>query len=596
MNSRRIFKGRLLLALMAVCLACACSLSPERMGAADRIVADSRAWQPVDGEARPLGAPGRLDVPPLAGNRHRAVLIDQGSDALAMRIHLIRSARERIDMMSYIFAADDSGLLLLDELLAAAHRGVRVRLMVDSLFSLDNPDLLAALARSSPQFELRLYNALFDRALLGRARFAAAIFCCLRRLNHRMHHKLLAIDGRHALLGGRNVADRYFDLDTRMNFLDMEVLVSGAEVNEMIEDFERFWRHELSRPAWHTHEVAARLIDGQAGAAPELAPGSRAAYALAMAEDPDWLERLLADSGYLVEHLKYFSDPPGLAQRGESAAHSTASLRELMASSRHRLTIQTPYFVLDRGFERALKSLAEGVEITVSTNSLAATDAWPVYAISRRQRHRMIEEFGLRLHEVKPFPADIERLVRRYPKLVADKAAGIESTSSGDPAPATRDMPGPRTSLHAKLVIADGERAAITSHNLDPRSQTYNTENGLLIEDAAFARALEQYVELLVRPRNSWVVAARRPGPPVLGQINRGLARLSRRLPTLDLWPWYLTENYELPAYGPTPSPDEAGFRSIARPVGMSPEVVHGPRRLLTSIVSRMFGFTTPLM
>lgn len=596
MKRRRILKGPLLLALVATWLSCACSLSPERMAAADRVVADLAGGQSVDGPSRPLGAPGRLDVPPLAGARHRAVLIEQGSDALAMRIHLIRSAREQIDMMSYIFADDDSGRLLLDELLAAARRGVKVRLMVDSLFSLDNPELLAALAQSYPAFEIRLYNAVFDRAVLGRARFAAAIFCCLRRLNHRMHHKLLAIDGRHALLGGRNVADRYFDLDTRMNFLDMEVLVSGAEVAVMIEDFERFWRHQFSRPAWHTHEVAARLIDGRASDTPELAPGNRAVYALAMVEDPAWLERLLADSGYFVEHLKYFSDPPGLARQGADAAYSTASLRELMGSSRHRLTIQTPYFVLDRGFEHALESLGEGVEITVSTNSLAATDAWPVYAISRRQRYRMIEGFGLRLHEVKPFPADIERFVKRYPKLVADKAAGVESTSSGDPAPATRDMPGPRVSLHAKLVISDGERAAITSHNLDPRSLTYNTENGLLIEDAAFAHALEGYVEMLIRPRNSWVVAARQPGPPVLGHINRGLARLSRRLPTLDLWPWYLTENYELPAYGPTPSPDEETFRFIARPVGMSPEVVHGPRRLLTSIVSRMFGFTTPLM
>src|SRR6185503_15117825 len=78
---------------------------------------------------------------------HYVNLLEQGADALALRVHLIRSARSSSEIQTFIFAEDDAGYLIIDELVKAARRGVKVRIIVDQLFSLDDPTFYAALAR-----------------------------------------------------------------------------------------------------------------------------------------------------------------------------------------------------------------------------------------------------------------------------------------------------------------------------------------------------------------------------------------------------------------------------------------------------------------
>jgi cardiolipin synthase C len=571
-----------------------CSLSPERRADIDALVEARRGSVALVPAPEPVRMNSALDRLAPAEGHHHLLLVEQGGDALALRIHMIRSARARIELMNYIFHGDESGRLLLAELVDAARRGVRVRILVDSLFSLEDADLLAGLELFDAGIEVRLYNPLFDRASLGNAALSAAIICCFNRLNHRLHHKLLAIDGRHGLVGGRNTADRYFDLDTRMNFLDMEVLVTSEVVAEMADDFDRYWAHSHSRPARHTREVAARIERDP----PEvllLERDNRAAYALAMVEDVRWLDGLIAAQGFEVGAVDYFSDPPERTPDPNAQA-STRALHELISQARERVLIQTPYFVLSPAFERVLAGLDDGVEVVVSTNSLASTDAWPVYAISRRQRYRMINGLGVHLFEAKPYPADLERFNQRYQQLVIDRALGITSPMRIDPPSATADQPGPRISVHAKILVIDNRIAVVTSHNFDPRSEVFNTENGIVVEDEAFARALSDYIETIIAPGNSWVVAARPDGPPVIGAINRNMARFSRSLPTLDFWPWYLTENYRVDGREVAADSDTAGFQANHEAVGIMPEVVLRRRMLSTGLVSRMFGFLRPIM
>ena len=99
---------------------------------------------------------------------HYALILDRGPDALLARVNLIRSATTAIDLQTYIFDEDDAGRLVLDELLAAARRGVRVRVLIDQLSALKHVDTLAALAGAHANFELKLYSP-----VLGRARCAA---------------------------------------------------------------------------------------------------------------------------------------------------------------------------------------------------------------------------------------------------------------------------------------------------------------------------------------------------------------------------------------------------------------------------------------
>src|SRR5699024_9915025 len=67
-------------------------------------------------------------------------------------------------------------------------------------------------------------------------------------INHRMHNKAWIADGRVAVVGGRNIADEYFDANASHNFFDIDLLVGGVAVSEAEQIFDRFWNSELVIP------------------------------------------------------------------------------------------------------------------------------------------------------------------------------------------------------------------------------------------------------------------------------------------------------------------------------------------------------------
>ncbi|HEY8228861.1 MAG TPA: phospholipase D-like domain-containing protein, partial [Rhodanobacteraceae bacterium] len=121
--------------------------------------------------------------------RNTVTLLNIGQNALAARINLIRAAQKSIDIQTYIWSKDDAGMLVLDELVKAARRGVRVRILADQLGSLNDPQLLSRLARASDNLHIKLYNPTFDSAHSNYVEYAASILCCFRKFNQRMHNK-----------------------------------------------------------------------------------------------------------------------------------------------------------------------------------------------------------------------------------------------------------------------------------------------------------------------------------------------------------------------------------------------------------------------
>src|SRR5881392_1007317 len=183
-----------LLALALACSACA-SLSPAEGERASQLVQAARSPQlscaAADHCARPsplhaLAARAFVESTPQAP-RHYAVILDRGHDALLARLDLLRSATTAIDLQTYIFDEDDAGRLVLDELLAAARRGVRVRVLVDQLSALKRVDTLAALSGAHANFEIRIYNPVLGRARISYPQYVWAAACCWRKLNQRMH-------------------------------------------------------------------------------------------------------------------------------------------------------------------------------------------------------------------------------------------------------------------------------------------------------------------------------------------------------------------------------------------------------------------------
>jgi putative cardiolipin synthase len=194
--------------------------------------------------------------------------------------------------------------------------------------------------------------------------------------------------------------------------------------------------------------------------------------------------------GRLVENLvwddiRFLSDLPGKnASHGlKGSGRTTEELVATLRKARKRVTIQSPYLVLStRGFTLFEELLKRGVQVRISTNSLASTDNLQAFSGYRKQRARLLK-MGIQVTEFKPNPAIKQELVERR-------------RESGKTVPVF--------SLHAKTLVVDGETLFVGTFNLDPRSANLNTEVGVLVTNAKVAAQVEQAIERDMAPENSW--------------------------------------------------------------------------------------------
>src|SRR5205823_6878563 len=180
-------------------------------------------------------AQASIPSPELSGFR----LMPVGVYALDARIQLARRARHSLDLQYYLIQNDDTGRLLLRQLRDAALRGVRVRLLVDDLYTSGGDPLFIGIS-AFPNVEVRLFNPFCcgRERLLGKYTASLADF---GRLNHRMHNKLFIADGTMVVAGGRNIADEYFMRSMTDNFVDMDAFIVGAVVPQLAVLFDTYW-------------------------------------------------------------------------------------------------------------------------------------------------------------------------------------------------------------------------------------------------------------------------------------------------------------------------------------------------------------------
>ena len=589
----------------------------------------------ADAPARETGTPAAAAEAPAGAPRHRALILDYGQDALIARLDLIRGATRSIDVQTYIFDEDDAGHLVLDELLAAARRGVKVRLLIDQLAALRRVDTLVGLAGAHENFEVRLYNPVLGRGRFGYPMYAVATLCCFRRLNQRMHNKLMVVDGVVAITGGRNYQNDYFDWDADYNFRDRDLLVAGPETRAMQAHFDAFWNAPLSTPLAQLSDVGTFVLRN--GVTPvihhEADRPERIARITRDADDAGLVRARLVAATLTVRDLRYIGDPPDKHDADDVPAPSSVLLRDLIEGARERVLLQTPYLVLSKPAQqmfRDLQARADPPRVVVSTNSLAATDAFIPYALSYKYKRRYLRDFKFEIHEFKPFPQDAPidveatgtvdiawredgTVVLGEPKAQAPRArlrfsgsgggpasgsSGFGGSASGSrsedrPTPLAREYSalrysrsganervplrrgGTRFGLHAKSLVIDDRIGVVGTHNFDPRGDHYNTEAVVVIDDPAFARALAASIERDIAPENAWVIA-RRDRPPVFSGLEYSLAKLSEHLPVFDLWPVRYATSYEFRPGPECPaplSPRDPGFRKCYEPVGDFPEV-----------------------
>ncbi|MGB0133186.1 phospholipase D family protein [Dokdonella sp.] len=572
--------------LCCLVLSSGCSVNRKLAREADQIVARTQASEitctqadrcAIDSPYRALAAESQA----LAATDdpvHFVNLLEEGEDSLLVRIHLVRAARTSIDIQTFIWVNDDSGRLLLDELLKAAKRGVRVRVIADQLFSLEDPALLSRLAVIHRNFEFRIYNPTFNKAVTQPLEFAVSILCCFTRFNQRMHNKLFLVDGVFGIAGGRNYENRYFDWDPAFDYRDRDVLVTSSSAGrEMQASFDQFWNYKRAVPLTRLNDVNRQIVADSGEDLPLPAPlqqvdPMRVGILSARAGNQAEIARRFTDIALRVSDVDYFSDQP---QKQDSEVDSNSELGDriesLIASADQRVLMQTPYLVLSKQARRLFGRLNDQdpkPEIIVSTNSLASTDAFYVYALSHKYKKRYLK-LGFRIYEFKPFPEDADLLISDY--AVWGTGGSFESGYQRyGAAPLTTS--GIRVGMHAKSIVIDGQATLIGSHNFDPRSDNYNTESGFIIRDDEVARLVGEAILRDIEPQNAWTIA-KRPRTNFIHRVNNAIADFSTALPLFDFWPFRYSTSYELnPGCKPLPQNDP-GFYDCYTAVGDFPEV-----------------------
>ncbi len=173
-------------------------------------------------------------------------LLQSSTDALMSRVWLIDHAHHSIDLQYFVFENDATGRLVAQHLLAAADRGVRVRLLLDDISLKDEDRLLGALA-AHPQIEVRLFNPFRTRDPSPPSKIIQLALEG-RRLNRRMHNKSFIVDGLVAVVGGRNIGDPYFDAGSDNNFRDLDLITIGPVVGEAAHAFDAYWNSDVAYP------------------------------------------------------------------------------------------------------------------------------------------------------------------------------------------------------------------------------------------------------------------------------------------------------------------------------------------------------------
>ncbi|MEE4638207.1 MAG: phospholipase D family protein, partial [Wenzhouxiangella sp.] len=465
----------MLIASLLLLCACGCSSLPERVALAEQ------------GALMPDGS-SRLDA--LVGleeqnqdERSGFRLVGHGPEALAIRIHASGLADRSIDVQTYIWHADLTGLYLANELLLAADRGVRVRLLLDDLDARNNNYGFAALD-AHPNIHVRLFNPVASRS--GTWSLAAAFLRDGRRLNRRMHNKVWIVDNRIALGGGRNLGNEYFGASDAANFADLELAMAGPVVREASQSFDQFWNDEASYPI---ALLSPEAVNEQAlqGIRETLAQAARRApvtdYAALVASD-NAVARLLSGDWALdwTDEYRFVSDEPSkVRQKAEPGlSRVLAALMEAMDTAEQSIRIVSPYFVPGREGSARLTGHAERLDsVSVLTNSLAANDVVAVHGGYSRYRKRLLKG-GVGLWELK---AAIGEEVERH------------------------IMPSSSASLHAKAASIDDSGLFVGSYNLDPRSTSLNSEQGIFVRSAELAGVFNQQFDQVLASRQTWALS-----------------------------------------------------------------------------------------
>ncbi len=539
--------------------------------------------------------------------KHFLSVIETGEDALAVRLHLIRAAKESIDVQTFIWETDESGTLILKELLAAARRGVQVRMLLDQItVGSSDPENAAHLATVHRNFSFRLFKPLSTRLANTTATFVRTAMTDFNRVNERMHVKTFTIDNRISIVGGRNIQNHYFDLDPVFNFRDRDILIVGPEVKSITKSFELFWNHEHSVDIGRfidVHEKIEEIIKTDPFHISTDIESETLQYLMTQADVSSLKKDFSKLTIYEVKDVEFVADIPSKRTRTKGGdAHRGLSdrLKELIKEANHDILFQSPYLVFSNTAVRSLKKMHKqnpDLRIRFSSNSLAASDHLSVFAISYKQRKKIWKSAGVDIYELQAVPGHIHEIIPSYNQL---KFLHTQLAERDELPALPSDMvaiqqTGPRVSIHAKSFVIDHKIVFIGSHNFDPRSFNLNDECGLIIRDAGLAKIVTDSIERDMEPGNSWVVSQKNQNP-ILNIFDNLIDNISSTTPFVDFWNFNNTSCFELKEGCHPTGPRDPDFHQHYENVGQFPSVDAALKILKTRLVKALGGAAAPLM
>jgi putative cardiolipin synthase len=414
------------------------------------------------------------------------LLLSHGVEALEKRLALVDAAERALDIQYYIWNSDRSGRLMAAHVLAAAERGVKVRLLLDDI-NVGDRDQVLAILDSHPRIQVRVYNPFRHRS--GLAKWVGAL-AELGRINRRMHNKVLLVDASAAIVGGRNIGDEYFDLHPQLNFLDRDLLAVGSVVDDIAASFDLFWNSDTAypitviaadKPSYREVEAGFEQLNKEAAllwqaGGPYAAKGPPSLDLDELTQELSWANAELVYDDPLTNDT--INDPTNEPKR------VAKTLRELAQQVKTELLVESAYLIpTEFSLDLLGRAHEQNIRVWGLTNSLASNDLVTNHSGYARHRRAMLEA-GAELYELRPDAAVCANT--RPQQAVCREQQGV--------------------GLHSKSVVFDRKLVYVGSFNVNQRSTYLNTETALIIHSPMLAEAVAAEIQALMRPENSWQV------------------------------------------------------------------------------------------
>jgi putative cardiolipin synthase len=309
----------------------------------------------------------------------------------------------------------------------------------------------------------------------------------MNQATRRMHNKSFNADNQVAVVGGRNIADEYFEIADDVNMADLDVVTVGPVVQNVGESFDSFWNCPASIPITNVTNRAITPKDFDAAMAQLRSDSERVRTSpagMSFTASP-LVEQLRsgAINFYWGNATLICDDPRKASAQSDAPEHRMLpKIKSVVDGMQHEIVLVSPYFVPGKAGVKFFRTLRErGIRVVILTGSMAASDVLPVYAAYSRYRKELLE-MGVELYEFKP-------------NAMHARKSDESDHEHLDDADDRRSLNNSTTALHAKVFGFDRATIFVGSLNLDPRSARLNTEVGVLFDSPEMANLLWDRLE-----------------------------------------------------------------------------------------------------